>query len=159
MARFLTVIFVFVATLLIYQNVARLFVPKLPKIEAEKTTRPIGKTAKAPKHITKTEVYKWVDDDGQVHFSDRTIKDDGTQQEKVVVTSEATEFKEVPKIRQIYIPSNRQTGNTSSGSRTEQCKRLKKQVAKEEERAKRRTSSYGQTKKLSDSRWKVIKNC
>jgi len=157
MTRFLTVILVFVATLLIYQNAARLFVSQPTQVLSKELPTPSKESVKTPTHITKTEVYKWVDEDGQVHFSDRTIKDDDTPKEKVVVTSETTKFSETPKIRSVYVPSNRQTG--SSNSRTERCKRLKKKVAKEEERAKRRTYSYGQTKELSDSRWQVIKNC
>ena len=156
MTKFLTLILVVVAALLIYQNAARLFAPQEPQA-VEKQSIVIEEPIEMPKHITKTEVYKWVDENGQVHFSDRTITGDDATKEKITVTSETTGFSEVPKIRPIYIPSNRQSGSTDS--RRERCKRLKKQVTKEEARAKRRTYSSGQRKEISDSRWQVIKNC
>jgi len=157
MTRFLTVILVLVATLLIYQNAARLFASKQPQSVVEEVPIPSKEPVETPKHITKTEVYKWIDEDGQVHFSDRTVEDNSVQKEKVVVTSETTEFSDVPKIRPVYIPSNRQTGQ--SPSRAERCKRLKQQVSKQE--AKERKSMYrsGKSQALSDKRWQVIKNC
>ena len=116
----------------------------------------IEKQPETNNNVTKTQVYKWVDEEGNLHFSDKTLEEAPT--EKVTVTRETTEFKKSPKIRTVYVPSNRQTG--TSATRSGDCKRWKKQVAKDEEYLRttgRQHSSVSQ--RLSDTRWKVIKNC
>jgi len=109
------------------------------------------------KNVTTSEVYRWVDEKGKVHFSDKVEETAIVDPKKVTISTETTEFAITPKIRPVFVPSNRQT--SSSSSRSDRCKSLKAQIAKDEKRLRRAGRIPAQNRQLSEKRWQAIKGC
>ena len=157
MTRFLVLVLFLVSLLLVFKRaLPYFFVQEVPE-----KTKPVATEQKTPNkpaknYVTKTQVFKWTDEKGQVHFSDKSIKE--VQAEEVTVTSETTEFKKSPKIRSVYVPTTRQTGNKSA--RSTKCDNLRKRVADDEAHLKRTTRNHAYvSERLSKNRWRVIKEC
>ncbi|MCF6193591.1 MAG: DUF4124 domain-containing protein [Kangiellaceae bacterium] len=108
-------------------------------------------------NITKSEVYKWVDENGKIHYSDKSANENELPSEKITVITKTTEFAKTPYINRINSSNSTQT--SSKNSRSNRCKGLKKQATIETERLRRAGRSPTRDRKLREKRWEIIKNC
>ncbi len=125
--------------------------PKSPEVNET------GKNNVKSKNVTKSEVYKWVDSIGKIHYSDKASDTSEQSVEKITVVSETTEFTKTPPIQPIYGSNVRQT--SAQTSRSVRCQRLKKQATKDKKKVRRAGRFSTQDQKLREKRWEIIKNC
>jgi len=109
------------------------------------------------RNITKSEVYKWIDENGQIHYSDKSSSQSEQPSEKITVITETTEFAKTPYIKPVNTSNSVQT--SSQDSRSIRCQRLKKQATRDAERLRRAGRSPTRDQKLKETRWEIIKNC
>jgi len=109
------------------------------------------------KNITRSEVYKWVDKNGKIHYSDISATESEHPSEKIMVITETTEFAKTPYIRRVNSSNSVQT--SSQDSRSNRCQQLKKQATRDAERLRRAGRSPTRDRKLKEKRWEIIKNC
>ncbi len=147
---------------------------KPPVVESQNITLEIPESViDKPKHITKSEVYKWTDSEGNTHYSDRsdqqvalpksggnslaTSKNTNQHQvKKIIIKTETTEFAKSPTIKPIYIESRQNRGGIS---RTSRCKNLRNKLSKAEKRSRKAGRIPSGSNSISKQRWKIIKNC
>jgi hypothetical protein len=110
-----------------------------------------------PKNITRSEVYKWVDENGQLHYSDKSSGESEQPSEKITVTTETTEFTKTPYIKRVNTSNSVQT--SSQDSLSSRCQRLKNRATRDAERLRRAGRSPTRDRKLRKTRWEIIKNC
>ncbi len=155
MLRFLLALVIIASVAVITQKLNLLnglFPSTVETLPAEKT-----EPDNSPNNVTKSEVYRWVDEEGTVHFSDKAVNSESSKPEKITVSTETTEFAKTPKIKTVYIPSNRQT--SAQTSRSKRCQRLKSDIAKREKRLRNAGRIPSQDSRLSAKRWEKIKGC
>ncbi|WMS88644.1 DUF4124 domain-containing protein [Pleionea litopenaei] len=106
------------------------------------------------------EMYKWKDENGKWHYSDKPPKSDSKQVKKQTLdevdTVGWTESPEVKKTKQ-----KRKSGNYSSSRKKNKCNRSKNQSDYHDKRLKRGSSTNGSNyhkKKLRQERWKQLTN-
>ncbi len=155
MLRFILALIILASAAVITQKLGLLNGFKKPKAEVPQVVEETSAPEK--NNVTKSEVYRWVDKDGKVHFSDQSVAKTEVNPEKIIVSTETTEFAKTPKIKPIYIPSNRQT--SAQSSRSKRCQRLKADIAAREKRLRRAGRIPSQDKQLSQKRWEKIKGC
>lgn len=159
MLRFLLALVIIASAAVITQKL-NLFDGLFPKSSHTPAITPppaIAEPTDDTNKITKSEVYRWVDDEGKVHFSDRKIDNKESELERITVSTETTEFAKTPKIKTVYVPSHRQTG--SQTSRSARCQRLKSEIAKREKYLRKSGRIPSQDSQLSEKRWEKIKGC
>lgn len=159
MLRFLLALVIIASVAVIVQklNLLNGLFPQTNQIPVSEPVSPTDETTSETRSITKSEVYRWVDDEGTVHFSDKAIDEDQSNIKKITVSTETTEFAKTPKIKPVYIPSNRQT--SSQTSRSKRCQRLKTEIAERERRLRKSGRIPSQDSRLSEKRWEKIKGC
>ena len=145
MLRFLLALVIIASVAVIVQklNLLNGLFPQANQIPVSEPVSPTDETTSETRSITKSEVYRWVDDEGTVHFSDKAIDEDQSNIKKITVSTETTEFAKTPKIKPVYIPSNRQT--SSQTSRSKRCQRLKTEIAERERRLRKSGASHLKT--------------
>ena len=122
-------------------------------------------TAKSSGQQT-SQVYKWTDENGKVHFSDAKPEDQAVDVAQYIVNQvQTTEFKETPKIAApppVATRQNVQPNRVETRSEPSRCEYLKKRIKELRDRRGTRTlhsSHNAREQELSDLRWEKQKNC
>lgn len=113
--------------------------------------------------LSAEEIYRWVDENGKVHYGDKPKKVDDTSTtlfDKKELQSIETKKAKKPRI---LIPSNnRKKSYRSSQSKSSKCEQLKSQISKLNEKLRKRQSTryFEQLKsQLSNLRARRLKEC
>jgi hypothetical protein len=162
MFRFILALVIIASAVVITQKLGLIerLSTQAPKVKTSSVATATAPAAKpASRDITKSEVYRWVDKHGNVHFSDKAIPDSNEKSmQKIIVSHQATQFVAPPKLKPL--PSI-QHSRQSSGqpSRSKRCQQLKTEIDKRERKLRRWNKSTSLDPKLEQKRWQKIKTC
>ncbi|TQV85820.1 DUF4124 domain-containing protein [Aliikangiella coralliicola] len=144
-----------------------LFFPYLPRGEANpqngklvSASLPSGE--KQGEETQPKKMYKWVDEEGRVHYSESKPVTGSNKSEAVSIKQvQTTKIKKSPKIN-ISSPSPKKKSKAPVKSDKEiHCQRLREQIKRDEKFTTNSRSSqhHARVQRTKDNRWELIKNC
>jgi len=167
MLRMLIVLAIVAGSLWLFISNKRSLDHEVRQVESELSideTIDIKPPVRKAKQPASTKMYKWVDDNGKVHFSDTAPEDASLANNEVDIEAvSTTKFKKTPRILPVMnLPARRRSGSQATSGKNEKCERLKREIARLEkamDRGQRATSFAASSNRLKESRWEKIKAC
>ena len=133
--------------------------------DSDQTLIAENQTTKSSRQQT-SQVYKWTDENGKVHFGDAKPEDQAVDVAQYTVNQvQTTEFKETPRIAApppVATRQNVQPNRVETRSEPSRCEYLKKRIKELKDRRGTRTlhsSHNAREQELSDLRWEKQKKC